>query len=668
MGRTRIRTHARRTLVALAAALCAAGIAAGTAQAAAPLAWAGPVHSDSSPGTLGVTAVSCQSTTLCVAVDDAGNFLSSSAPGGGTWSLPAAIDSSTSPHLTAVSCPSAAQCFAVDTTGNAYSSATPASLAPWTSGDIEVTTPTQLNGISCPTTTLCVAVDNTGHVLVSTTPGALTIASWPALDIDGTTHITAVSCPTVSLCAAVDSTGKIWLSATPAVLASWQATTLTTTSALTAVSCNASGLCVAVAADGSVHATGNAASATPTWSATLIDAAGAPLSAVSCTDVGLCVMVDHAGNALESDNPAAGPPAWTSTPIDTAPHPLIGVSCLSAGFCAATDNFGDTLAATLPAPVVATGAGTASTQTAATLGASVNANDATLSDCHFDYGTTTAYGSSAACSVVPSATGGSQSVVASLTGLSAATTYHFRIAASSGVATTDGADASFTTPAPLKASPSLSGTPAVGSTLTCKPNVTTTAGETVAYAWLRDTLAIAGAAAPTYLVAAADETHHLSCQVTIAGDGASVAATSGFDAVPSQTLGKITTTFVGTDKHGATSAIAPVTCSRQATGNCTITLLLTSTQTVRHKLQKVTVGSSTTKLKPGTTRTLSVSLNATGRSLLKSRHTLAVTLTVSGTVIGILKATLQTDKFTFGTKTKATSKKSSAKHATRRPR
>jgi hypothetical protein len=66
MGRIRIRTHARRTLAALVAALCAAGIAASAAQAAAPFAWAAPVHSDSSPGTLGVTAVSCQSTTLCV--------------------------------------------------------------------------------------------------------------------------------------------------------------------------------------------------------------------------------------------------------------------------------------------------------------------------------------------------------------------------------------------------------------------------------------------------------------------------------------------------------------------------------------------------------------------------------------------------------------------------
>jgi hypothetical protein len=616
-----------------------------------------------------VTALSCQSTTLCVAVDDNGNFLSSSAPAGGAWSLPASIDSpATHPHLTAISCPSAAQCFAVDTTGNAYSSPTPASLAPWTAGNIDGAIP--LHGISCPSTTLCVAVDDTGHVLTSTTSGTLSSASWPAVDIDAAHPINAVSCPSATLCAAVDNVGNVLLSTNPASAASWQpATPLGAgTSPLNAVSCNASGLCVAVAADGSVHATGDAASATSTWSATPIDAAGLPLSAVSCTDVGLCVMVDHAGNALESDNAAAGPPAWTSTPIDPGPHPLTGVSCLSAGFCVAIDNVGHTVTATLPAPVVATGTGTASTQTAATLGASVNPNDATLSDCHFDYGPTTAYGSSAACSVVPSATGGSQSVVATLAGLSAATTYHFRIVASSGVATADGADASFTTPAPLKASPSLSGTPAVGSTLTCKPNVTTTASETVTYAWLRDTAPIAGAAAATYVVAAADETHHLSCQVTIAGDGASVAATSGFDGVPSQTKGKITETFVGTDTHGATSASAPVTCSPQATGNCTITLLLTSTQTVRHKIQKITVGSSTTKLKPGTRRTLSVSLNATGKSLLKTKHTLAATLTVSGTVIGTLKATLQTDKLTFGTTAKKKSKRSSAKHATRRPR
>ena len=78
----------------------------------------------------------------------------------------------------------------------------------------------------------------------------------------------------------------------------------------------------------------------------------------------------------------------------------------------------------------------------------------------------------------------------------------------------------------------------------------------------------------------------------------------------------------------------------------------------------MTVGSITTKLKPGAKRTLSVSLNATGMGLLKSRHTLAATLTVSGTVIGTLKAALQSAKLVFGTK----SKKATARHATRHPR
>ena len=42
-----------------------------------------------------------------------------------------------------------------------------------------------------------------------------------------------------------------------------------------------------------------------------------------------------------------------------------------------------------------------------------------------------------------------------------------------------------------------------------------------------------------------------------------------------------------------------------------------------------------------------MSLNSTGKRLLKKYHSLNVTLTVSGTVIGTLTATLQTDKLTF---------------------
>ena len=201
--------------------------------------------------------------------------------------------------------------------------------------------------------------------------------------------------------------------------------------------------------------------------------------------------------------------------------------------------------------------------------------------------------------------------------------------------------------------------------------MTTTASETVSYQWLSDTAPIPGATAATYVVTAANASHHLSCQVTIAGDGGSTAATTGFDAIPSQTQGKVLETFTGSDKHGASSASVPVTCSPQADGSCKITLTLTAVQTVHHKSKLVTVGSSTTVIGAGVKRTLSVSLNAAGLRMLRNHRSLAVTLTVKGTVIGRLNATLQTAKITFGSAAKGgrrSKTKARATHARRQAR
>ena len=53
---------------------------------------------------------------------------------------------------------------------------------------------------------------------------------------------------------------------------------------------------------------------------------------------------------------------------------------------------------TLPTmPAVETTTASSLTQTAATLNATVNPNGATISDCHFEYGTATSYGASAPC-------------------------------------------------------------------------------------------------------------------------------------------------------------------------------------------------------------------------------------------------------------------------------
>jgi len=634
-------THARRTVLVLAAVACAFAIVASAAQAQATLTWSTPTQPDSAPGApLGITALSCVSTSLCVAVDNAGQDFATTTPAtGGGWSAPNEIASG-AVNLSGVSCPSTALCVATDRHGNVFLTATPATTTTaWTKTAIDGTT--ALNAISCPSTTLCVAVDNTGDVLATTTPGT---APWPLEHVDGTTPINAISCPSTTLCVAVTNVGTALVSTNPTVTSSWLPTTLTG-GPLDAVSCNTSAACVAVGANGSVYATAAVATAPVTWSSTPVDTNA--LSAVSCNDAGVCVLLDHNRNALTSDTPSSGQPGWATTAIDPDDTTLTAVDCVDAGFCVAADSDGYTLVGTLPAPTVTTGTGAASSQTAATVNATVSPNDATLSDCHFDYGPTTAYGSSVPCSVTPSATGGAQAVTAQLGGLSAATTYHFRIAASSGVATSDGADATFTTTALLKPSPSISGTPAVGSTLTCKSGVTTSATETTSFQWLSDTTPIAGAISPTYVIAVADQTHHLSCEVTISGDGGSASATSGFDGVPSQSGGSITESFVGTDQHRATSVSAPVTCSAQATGSCKIKLQLIATTTVRHRTQKTPVGSLSTTIGAGAQRTLTVSLNSTGKRLLRKLHTLNVTLTVSGTVIGKLTATLQTDNVTF---------------------
>jgi len=102
---------------------------------------------------------------------------------------------------------------------------------------------------------------------------------------------------------------------------------------------------------------------------------------------------------------------------------------------------------TLPnPPVVVTGSATSVTQTTATLGATVNPNGGTIGECAFEYGTTTAYGSSASCASLPGSGTSPVEVSAELEGLSANTTYHFRIVATNAGGSGTGADATLTTP------------------------------------------------------------------------------------------------------------------------------------------------------------------------------------------------------------------------------
>jgi len=142
--------------------------------------------------------------------------------------------------------------------------------------------------------------------------------------------------------------------------------------------------------------------------------------------------------------PFGGIPA--SLAIDASTHDLyVGDSQEEAE---AVDIFGPTLTI----PDVATESVSALKARGATLNGTVNPDALQLSDCHFDYGTSTAYGQSAPCAP----TAGSipadsiqHSVSAQIMGLAPDTTYHFRLRASNANGTnTESGDREFSTPGP----------------------------------------------------------------------------------------------------------------------------------------------------------------------------------------------------------------------------
>lgn len=99
-------------------------------------------------------------------------------------------------------------------------------------------------------------------------------------------------------------------------------------------------------------------------------------------------------------------------------------------------------------PNVTTGSASNVQETTAALDGTVNP-DGAAATWQFEYGTTTAYGSSAP--LTPGAAGSGSSdvpVSASLSGLEPGTTYHYRLTATSAGGTTPGADATFTTAGP----------------------------------------------------------------------------------------------------------------------------------------------------------------------------------------------------------------------------
>ena len=150
-------------------------------------------------------------------------------------------------------------------------------------------------------------------------------------------------------------------------------------------------------------------------------------------------------------SPVAVSASLTGLTANTTYH--FRISATNAG---GTSRGSDEAFTTLPnAPAVVTGTASSLAQTTATLSATVNPNGGDVSECKLEYGTTTSYGSSASCSSLPGSGSSPVAVSASLTGLTANTTYHFRISATNAGGTSRGSDETFKTAAPTTAAPSV---------------------------------------------------------------------------------------------------------------------------------------------------------------------------------------------------------------------
>ena len=260
---------------------------------------------------------------------------------------------------------------------------------------------------------------------------------------------------------------------------------------------------------------------------------------------------------------------------------LAGVSCLAGGSCLAVSIGGRSLSARVPPPLAVTLPPNQVTTSTAAASATVNPRDAVLSGCSFQFGTSTAYGQSAPCTSLPSATAGNQSVGAQLEGLAPNTTYHYRVIASSPSGSTQGADVTFTTALSssvpiLQPHPSITGTPAIGQRLTCHPNTTPTGlSAQLTYAWVSDLVPVGGATGSTYQVRGRDGGHHLQCQVTTVDGGGSATAKSAFVTIP---MGGVPVsageTQIALARAAGYRVTVPVICSRQASRGCRISLRL----------------------------------------------------------------------------------------------
>ncbi len=275
----------------------------------------------------GALAVSCPSSSFCVAAQEGGRIRYSTKPGSTSWTE----ETIGSGALNGVFCLSSSFCAVVNGAGDLYVADTEAKVkeaSGWKKTDVDGSI--ALHGVACTSTTSCVAVDGEGNVLDLTINGSGE-ATPSKHDLDGSNDLTAVTCTSEDTCVAVDHEGNILVSADGGKV--WNVQYPTGTE-LTSVSCADVSLCIT--ADTSGNVTAFTPVTVPPGHAKTIDA-GNSLGAVSCVaNTDECVATDSNGNALYSTDAGSTSAKWTSWTAEAGPSEA--VACPTNTLCALADG------------------------------------------------------------------------------------------------------------------------------------------------------------------------------------------------------------------------------------------------------------------------------------------------------------------------------------------
>ncbi len=277
--------------------------------------------------------VACATDTFCVASTSRSGIFVSSSPAGeaGSWE-PVQLSIGFN-ALEGVSCASLQLCVAVDTAGNVVSTQQPdVPGSPWSSAHVS---DHPLYAVDCPAVTLCVAAGKAGTVLWSSEPAG-PAESWHVASIDEGRSITGIDCASVELCVAIDGSGRVL--GTPDPLAgggTWNAAQIAGQGDLLDIACASSELCMTLVGERPVVST-DPLGGPQTWEWVPYEVG----QRVSCPSPALCVGVNFPNEIAWSNDPAGGDTTWRGKTVEGL-NGLDDIGCAADWMCVATTFAGN---------------------------------------------------------------------------------------------------------------------------------------------------------------------------------------------------------------------------------------------------------------------------------------------------------------------------------------